>query len=99
VLPATPLLLSVMVRLPVSGPVAVGEKVTLIVQEPLAATLPSQLSVSPKLALTATLVMVSAPLPVLLSATGCEALVVPVSWGPKVRLVGATPAMGGSVTV
>jgi hypothetical protein len=45
VLPATPLLLSVMVRVPVSGPVAVGEKVTLIVQEPLAATLPPQLLV------------------------------------------------------
>jgi hypothetical protein len=45
VLPATPLLLSVMVSVPVSGPVAVGEKVTLIVQEPLAATLPPQLLV------------------------------------------------------
>ena len=32
VLPATPLLLSVMVSVPVSGPVAVGVKVTLIVQ-------------------------------------------------------------------
>jgi hypothetical protein len=45
VLPATPLLLSVMVSVPVSGPLAVGEKVTLIVQEPLAATLPAQLLV------------------------------------------------------
>src|SRR5208337_248779 len=53
VLPATPLLLSVMVSVPVSVPVAVGEKVTLIVQEPLAATLPAQLLVSPKLALVA----------------------------------------------
>ena len=76
-LPATPLLLSVMVSVPVSVPVAVGEKVTLIVQEPLAATLPPQLLVSPKLALVAMLVMVSAALPVLLRVTGCDALVVP----------------------
>jgi hypothetical protein len=45
VVPATPLLLSVMVRVPVSGPAVVGEKVTLIVQEPLGATLPAQLLV------------------------------------------------------
>ena len=45
VVPATPLLLSVMVRAPVSGPAVVGEKVTLIVQEPLAGTLPAQLLV------------------------------------------------------
>jgi hypothetical protein len=70
VLPATPLLLSVMVSVPVSGPVAVGEKVTLIVQEPLAATLFPQLLVWPKLALVVTLVMVSAAVPVLLKVTG-----------------------------
>jgi hypothetical protein len=45
VLPATPLLLSVMVRVPESWPVAVGERVTLIVQEPLAARLLPQLLV------------------------------------------------------
>jgi hypothetical protein len=77
VLPATSLLLSVMVRVPVSVPMAVGAKVTLIVQEPLAATLPPQLLVSPKLALVAMLVMVSAALPLLLRVTGCDALVVP----------------------
>ena len=43
VLPATPLLLSVMVSVLVIGPLHVGEKVTLIVQEPLAATLAPQL--------------------------------------------------------
>ena len=68
-----------MVRVPVSGPVAVGEKVTLIVQEPLAATLPPQLLVCPKLGLVAMLVMVSATLPVLLRVTGCDELVVPTS--------------------
>jgi hypothetical protein len=46
-LPANPLLLSAMVRVPVRVPVAVGEKVTLIVQELLAATLPAQVLVSP----------------------------------------------------
>jgi hypothetical protein len=45
VLPATPLLLSVMVSVPLSVPVVVGVKVTLIVQEPPAATLPAQLLV------------------------------------------------------
>jgi hypothetical protein len=45
VLPAAPLLLSVIVSVPAGAPVAVGEKVTLIVQEPLAATLPPQLLV------------------------------------------------------
>jgi hypothetical protein len=43
--PAAPLLLSVMVRVPVSGPPARGVNVTLMVQETLAATLPSQLLV------------------------------------------------------
>jgi hypothetical protein len=69
--------LSVMVSVPVSKPVAVGEKVTLMVQELLAATLPPQLLVAPKLALGLMLVMVSAPLPVLLKVTGCDPLVVP----------------------
>ena len=76
-LPATPLLLSVMVSVPVSGPAAVGEKVTLIVQAALAARLPPQLLVSPKFALVAMVAMVSAALPVLLKVTGCDPLVVP----------------------
>jgi hypothetical protein len=77
VLPPTPLLLSVMVRVPVRVPVAVGEKLTLIVQEPLTATLPPQVLVSPKFAVVAMLEIVSAPLPVLLRVTGCDTLVVP----------------------
>ena len=85
VLPATPLLLSVMVNMPVSGPVAVGEKVTLIVQEPLAATLPMQLSVSPKSAVVVMLVMVRAAVAVLLRVTGCDTLVVPTSCPANVR--------------
>lgn len=85
VLPTTPLLLSVMVSAPVSGPVAVGEKVTLIAQEPLAATLLPQLLVSSKLALVAMLVMVSAALPVLVRVTVCAVLLVPTNCGEKVR--------------
>jgi hypothetical protein len=77
VLPVTPLLLSVMVSMPVSVPVAVGEKVTLIVQEPLAATLPPQLLVWPKFELAAMLAIASAAPPMLLRVTGCGALVVP----------------------
>jgi hypothetical protein len=66
-----PLALSVMVSVPLSGePVVVGAKVTLIVQEPPAPTLPPQLAVTLKLALVAMLAMVSAALPVLLRVTG-----------------------------
>jgi len=49
------------------------------VQDPLAATLPPQLLLWPKLALVVTPVMVSAAVPVLLKVTGCDALVVPTS--------------------
>ena len=70
VLPATSLLLSVMVSIPVNVVAVAGEKVTLMVQEPLAATLDPQLLVWPKLVLVAMLVMVSAALPVLLRVTG-----------------------------
>jgi hypothetical protein len=45
VLPATPLLLSVTVRAPFKGPAAEGAKMTLMVQEPLAARLLPQLLV------------------------------------------------------
>ena len=85
--------MSVTVRVPVSVPVAVGVKVTLIVQEPLTATLPAQLLLSPKLALATMLAMVIAPLPVLLSVTGCDALVVPTFWLLNVRLPGETCAV------
>src|SRR4051794_29711592 len=47
--------------------------------------------------------MVSGWLPVLVSVTGCAALVVPTVWLPKVRLVGATETDsvgdGGALTV
>jgi hypothetical protein len=71
-----PLALSVIVRVPVRVPVAVGVKVTLIVQEPVAATPLAHVLVSEKSPLAATLAMVSVAVPVLLSVTGCGALVV-----------------------
>lgn len=70
VLPATPVALSVMVNVPVSGPAAVGLKVTLIVQEPPPKTLPTQLSFSPKSVVVATAVMASVTVPVLLRVIG-----------------------------
>jgi hypothetical protein len=62
---------------PASEPAAAGEKVTLIVQEPLGATLPPQLLVWPKLALVAMAVRVSVALPVLDSVTVRALLRVP----------------------
>jgi hypothetical protein len=104
VLPATPLLLSVMVSVPLSAPVAVGEKVTLIVQEPPAATgllveqvVPVEatakaLAFVPVIAM---LLMVSAAVPVvLLRVTACDPLVVPTIWLPNGRLDGETLATG-----
>ena len=68
-LPLTPLLLSVTVSVPLRAPEAVGVKVTLITQLPLAASEPPQLLVSAKSPVTAILLMVSAAAPVLLSVT------------------------------
>jgi hypothetical protein len=69
VLPAIALLLSVMVNMPVMVPAVVGEKVTLIVQEPLGARLAPQLLVSPKEELTAMLLIVSVAAPPLLKVS------------------------------
>jgi hypothetical protein len=98
VLPVTPLLLSVMVRVPVREPVseapAWGVKVTLMVQEPLTATLEPQLLLWLKLELVLMLLRVSAALPVLERVTACAALVVVANRAAKVRLLGVTPASG-----
>jgi hypothetical protein len=77
VLPVNPLLLSAMVRVPLSVPVVVGANVTEIVQESPAAKLLPQLLVWPKLALGVMPVTVSAEPPVLLRVTSCGPLVVP----------------------
>ena len=70
VLPGAPLLLSVMVRAPVSGPVVVGANATSIVHEAAAARLPLQLLVALKLALVAMLVKTKRAFPVLLKVSG-----------------------------
>jgi len=80
VLPVVPLLLSVTVTVPVSGPLvpAVGVKVTLIVQVPVvAATLVPQVLVWAKLVPTVTLATVRGTAPLLLKVMVCAALVVP----------------------
>ena len=66
--------LSVMVNVPGWLPVAVGVKVTLIVQFPPAAIEDPQLSVSEYCALGTMLVMPIAVLPMLLRVTACDAL-------------------------
>ena len=96
VLPETPLLLSVMLSVPVSGPVEAGVKVTLMAQLLPAARLEPQVLVSAKLPLAVIELMVSAAVPVFERVTVCAALVVPCSWLPKLRLTGETPAMGAT---
>ena len=98
VLPATLLVLSVTVKVAVLDPGAVGVKVTLMVQLPLAATEPPQVVVWPKspelVPERAIPVMVKAVLPVLFRVTVCPALVVPRFWLVKVRLDAVRPATG-----
>jgi hypothetical protein len=94
VLPATPLLLSVMVSVPEREPPAEGVNVTLMLHEAPGATLLPQSLVCLKLALVAMLLTVSAASPLLLSVTACAALAVFASCPPKVRPVCETSATG-----
>jgi hypothetical protein len=80
--------LSKIESVPDSVPVVVGVKLTLIVQSVLVARLDPQSLVSLKLVLTVMAVMFSDVLPVLVSVTGCDALVVPTVCDENV--VGAT---------
>src|SRR5208283_3828303 len=81
VLPATPLALSVRVRVPLSSPLARGEKATVIEQVPAEASVLGDrgqlVSVSAKFALTLILLMVTAVSPLLVTVTVCAELVVP----------------------
>ena len=91
--------LSVMLKVPVRIPEAVGVNVTLMVQlAPTATELP-QVSVSVKSPLAEMLVIVRATLPVLDSVTVCAALVVPTVWPPNVTDVGETLAVGAGFEV
>jgi hypothetical protein len=97
VLPLVLLLLSVMVSVPVKEPPLVGEKVTLIVQEPPAATLLPQLLVCAKLALAAMPATESAALPVLDKVTVCELVEEFTMVAAKVSEAGEMPARGAGV--
>ena len=94
VLPVVPLLLSVTVRVPEREPPSVGVNVTLIVQEPPAATLLSQLLVCAKSPLVVMPATLSAALPVLDSVTVCELLVDFTNSAANVSVAGEMLATG-----
>src|SRR3984893_8248449 len=82
-----PAALSMIVTVPVWVPIAVGENVTLIVQEPLTGIeLIVQLLFCPYCTLAATLVTVRGAEPVLVSVTVCGELVVLSAWLAKANL-------------
>src|SRR2546427_7267990 len=88
-----------MVMAPARVPMAVGAKLTLIVQLAFAATLPPFAQVVPgagtKSPLETTLVMVNVALPMLVSVAVCGALIVPSGWAvAKVRLRGDSITAG-----
>lgn len=91
-----PAALSGMVTVPVLVPVAVGVKVTLIMQLAPATREVPQLLVWPKSPLTPILppVMERGAVPLLVSVKICALLVVPTFWPPKVRLEGVSVATG-----
>jgi hypothetical protein len=93
--------LSVMVKVPVRAPAAVGVNVTLITQFAPAASVAGLIgqAVAPVLVCAkspnaAMELIVRGPVPVFVSVTVCAALVVLSSWLPKLRLVGANPTAG-----
>jgi hypothetical protein len=93
--------LSVMVKVPVRGPVTVGVNVTLIVQvfDPavagkVAGQADVPVLVSAKSPDAAMEMIVRGPVPVFVSVTVCAALIIFSSWLPKVRLVGASVTAG-----
>jgi hypothetical protein len=110
VLPATPLLLSVIVTKPVRVPTAVGVKATSIVQvspgssgppEPVTREQEVAVESRAKSPLAVMLVMVSEVVPLLVKVTLCLALVVLTAWFAKVRLLEerVPPISGTVVTV
>lgn len=80
--------MSVSVSAPARDPLAVGLKLTLIVQLALGATEGRQLSLSVQSIEIAKLVKLRATVPVLVTVTGCEALVVPTNWSLKLKVKG-----------
>lgn len=101
-LPVPSFTLSVSVSWPVSDPAAGGVYVTLIVQfPPLAATVPTQLSVSLKSVVVVIDEMESGFVPSLTTVMGCAALVTVIVSFPKFSLAGETVspgALAGSIS-
>jgi len=98
-----PLALSVMVTAAVSAPVVAGVKWPWMAQFAPAATLVPQLFANTKeeasAPVTAMLVMVKGPVPVLVSVTDCDALVAPGLIEPNERLVAERVTAGAPVSV
>jgi hypothetical protein len=90
--------LSVTLSVPVRAPVAVGVKVTLIVQLDPAVNADPQLLVWLKLPLAAMLLMASDAVPLFESVTGCDVLGVFNGVAANVRLVGEREAPGEVAT-
>lgn len=89
-----PSALSSTVTVPVCGPIAFGEKVTLIVQvEPAATPLP-QLSTSTKSPLSSMPAMCTGLVSLLSRATLCTGLLVPTCWGAKFKLEASRESAG-----
>lgn len=86
--------MSVIVIVPVRCPCIVGANVTLIVQLGPMATVAPHVLVCKKSPLIAMLVIVRVSVPLLVSITVWAGLVVPITWSPKVRLVGVSVTAG-----
>jgi hypothetical protein len=91
--------LSFTVSVPVRVPLAVGLKVTEILQLDPAVTLPPQVFVSPKSPATAMDITLRVECPELFSVTVCAALVVPIACEAKLKLAGASAAVAGVIPV
>jgi hypothetical protein len=91
--------LSVMVTDPYRLPLAVGVKVTLIIQvAPGARVVPQEL-VCAKSPLAATLVKVKGEPPIFVKKRDCGALLEPTDWGEKYRLLGERVTAGAGTPV
>jgi hypothetical protein len=87
-----------MVKVPLRVPVALGANVTLITQRAVGATGPAEHvgipSVIAKSPVTSLAVIVSCPVPVLVTVTDCDALTVPWAWESKLKLIGDKDTAG-----
>jgi hypothetical protein len=89
-----PAALSVIVTVPVTLPVVLGTRVTLMAQFAPAASVAPQVLVSAKFAVTSMLVIDSGAVPPLVSVMSRGSLVEPTSSSPKVRLLAEKETLG-----